>query len=250
MNTKNSRGFSHSWFKYFYCCGTLLLIVIGGCHGKMLYQQPEFAKQPSRIRTIAVLEPRLEVVRLLPFGKEKLLEEDDSNIIRIRKILSDSLVTILVQNGFSAKQLDESSMENLGLKNLSTSHTEISARVFDKKSGGAITLLDLRDSNPVRTATNSEDLSINAYLYTRHRRWCKSIELLFTEQLLLPFTIAAQASDPSAKSGCGSITEAVLVSASNMEILWANRISRGGLITELAVEGVLYKFPRILEAKK
>lgn len=236
----------------FYIPALVLVASLTGCQGKMLYQQKEFAVQPSQIHTISVLEPRLEVVEKTLIGNDTYLEASDNHYIHIRDVLSESLKTLMVLNGYSAKRLDQVSMKSLGLVNLSASHAEISARVFDRRNGGSIDLLGLRVLDPARAAAEMGDSHVDAYLYTNYIRRCKSSGRMAAEQMLL-FVVAAAAgasSAPSANGGCISIIEAVLMRANTMEVLWANRVSPQTLVPELVAEGVLDKFPRITTAKK
>lgn len=244
--------FSYSKNGVFFPCFTVMILaVISGCHGKMLYQHPDFSARPSIVHTIAVLEPRLDIVEITLLGDGKHKDVDDSNIIKMRNTLSESLTTLLELNGFSARQIGTAKMKGLGLQNLSTSHVDISARVFGDKKGRYFNLRDLSATDTVDADKSSGDLPIDAFLYSNYRRWCKSKGRVFTEQMLLFATAAAARSSTasSASSGCGSKIEVILIRASDKEILWANRVSSPSLVTELVAEQVLGEFPKTSASK-
>ncbi|MDH4135048.1 MAG: hypothetical protein OEV31_09650, partial [Gammaproteobacteria bacterium] len=204
-----------------------------------------FASQVSQIRVIAVLDPGVEITTFSLASNGKKHETDNKNLMGIKRELSESLVALTEVSGFDANLLDQTSMEKLGLHKLQAAHVEISERVFDRNRGEWLHLQDLHVTNPESTQSTSEYSSSDAFLYTNYKRRCQSKGAIIAGQLLLFATGATAKSTtaPSASAPCQSTIEAILIRASNMEILWADRATLPTLVPETLVEGVFKNFP-------
>jgi hypothetical protein len=228
----------------------LIVSLVSGCTTMTpIRQHPDFASAARKVRTVAILPPDVEYLRIVFNGDNERQTDKEQTITQE---LQESLETTLkkkqytVQPWLSDKQKEENKNVSFDLQQVRAAYNEAAKQLFDKPANEdeskkyRVSLGPV--VNPVASLVNAE-----ALLYARYHGFEKSGGQQ-TKDILAGALLSVLTGVVAVPAAEGSVLEVALIDGATGDVLWANRGGNqgpGGLgfRAPLMAENILVRLP-------
>lgn len=223
----------------------MIFAFVSGCATTSVRQHPDFVNASRAVKTIAVLPPDVEFVRITFNGDN---ERDSKAEAEIKDRLSSDLKTLLEQRGYTANtSLTErlnGTDKQLGFEyeNLKMAYAQASKELYEKNKVPVNESTNFNVSVGPVANTFSAAGSADALVYVRYRGFDKSGGQM-AKEIVGAALLAVLTGVAPISSATGGRIELAVIDGTSGQVLWTNTFSGPNQGSGTILRNVLAKLP-------